>query len=272
MHPLKTRDILVWMLGSIVTALIVVGNPSLAQAQDPFEIRVEEYERPTLGGFSFEEHVNYVQSGTTSSDGSVAATNHQLHASSELTAGIGDHISLGLMLMTARVPGTGMEYAGWRVLPHFYAPDSRHLPLKVGLTTEFSFQRIAFDESPSTVELRPIIEKCVGRAQFDVNPAFERPLSRSSAGSSWVFQPSLRFAYEASPRFTPSFEYYGMVGSLAKLSPLENQVHQIYPGVSIRPAGGVQWDIGVGVALTPTGNQLIYKTRVEISFGRHSAK
>lgn len=62
-----------------------------------------------------------------------------------------------------------------------------------------------------------------------------------------------------------------MVGSLGNLLPAENQVHQIYPGASIRLAGGIQWDLGVGVGLTPAGNRLVYKTRVEIFFGRHAA-
>ena len=268
----KASKILAWICSSLFVAFVILGSTQVAKAQDPFEIRVEEYEEPALGGFSLEEHVNYVQSGTANSDGSVAPTSRQLHVSSELTGGITNHISLGFMVMTARLPRASMEYAGWRVLPHFYAPDSWHLPVKIGLTTEFSFQRVAFDESSSTVELRPIIEKSIGRARFDVNPAFERPLARSLVGNSWAFQPSFRFAYQASPRFSPSLEYYGVVGSLGKLLPVENEVHQIFPGASIRLAAGIQWDIGVGVGLTPAGNRMVYKTRIEVSFGRHPAK
>src|ERR1700722_2873814 len=106
---------------ALALALAVLILPDVASAQDSFEIRVEQYERPTLGAFSIEEHFNYVGIGTANFDGTVAPTNHQFHMSSELTGGITDHMSLGVMLMTAVVPvrSGGLEYAGWRVLPHF---------------------------------------------------------------------------------------------------------------------------------------------------------
>jgi hypothetical protein len=40
-----------------------------------------------------------------------------------------------------RPDGSGLEYAGWRVLPHFYIPKSWDLPVGIGLVTEFSFVR-----------------------------------------------------------------------------------------------------------------------------------
>ena len=30
----------------------------------------------------------------------------------------------------------------------------------------------------------------------------------------------------------------------------------------------VQWDLGIGVGLTAAGDRLVYKTRIEFSFGR----
>jgi hypothetical protein len=62
------------------------------------------------------------------------------------------------------------------VLPHFYAPKSWHLPLELGLVGEFSFQRTMYEENSKRVQIRPIIEKNIGRLQFDLNPVFERAL------------------------------------------------------------------------------------------------
>jgi len=72
------------------------------------------------GGFTLEAHFNFVGIGTNSFDGQVAPTNHQFHMTGELTGGITDNISLGFMVLSAVRPGgPGLEYAGWRVLPHF---------------------------------------------------------------------------------------------------------------------------------------------------------
>src|SRR5271154_2515714 len=93
-------------------------------AQDPFEIQVFEYEPLPLGAYTYEAHINYVLDGTTKFDGPVAPEQDQLHVSSEWTAGITDQIRAGFTVLTAVVPGLGGQYAGFRVLPHFYAPKS----------------------------------------------------------------------------------------------------------------------------------------------------
>jgi hypothetical protein len=52
------------------------------------------------------------------------------------------------------------------------------------------------------------------------------------------------------------------------LRPLSREVHQIYPGADFKLAKGVLLNLGIGVGLGPTGNRLVYKTRIEFSFGR----
>jgi len=268
-HRFLSRKAFIQILCFIAAGIAVVGSPNAACAQDTFEIRVEQYEQPVLGRFTLEEHLNDVGIGTASLDGTIAATHHQFHMSTEFTAGISSNVSLGLMVLTALVPGHGgLQYAGWRVLPHFYLPDSLHFPVRFGLTAEFSFQPTLFAESARTLELRPIIEGAIGRVQLDANPSTERSLSGSQARNRWNFQPSLRFAYQLKPRFSPILEYYGAAGSLAKPLPLEQQVHQIYPGGSLRLSENILWDLGIGVGLTPAGNRLVYKTRIEFSLGR----
>src|SRR5579872_420043 len=125
--------------------LLLLSIGVAALAQDPFEIQVFEYEPLPLGAYTYEAHINYVLNGTTKYDGSVAPMQNQLHFSSEWTAGINDQIRAGVTLLTAEGPGIGVEYAGIRFLPHFYAPQSWGLPVNRGLVTEFSFERPRFN-------------------------------------------------------------------------------------------------------------------------------
>jgi hypothetical protein len=86
--------------------------------------------------------------------------------------------------------------------------------------------------------------------------------------SGWSFEPSFRFAYEATKRVVPSLEYFGATGPLANLLPLKQEVHQMYPGTTLRLNDNLLWDFGVGVGLTSAGNRLVYKIRLEFSVGR----
>lgn len=137
-------------LGStILLSLLLAGR---ACAQDPFEIHVYEYESLKPGTFTLESHLNYVGIGTKTAEGPVAPFNNQFHMTYELTGGITDNISLGFMLLSAKRPGYGLDYAGWRVLPHFYVPEEWHWPLGVGLVAEFSFQQTTYEENSRRVE------------------------------------------------------------------------------------------------------------------------
>lgn len=238
-----------------------------ALAQDPFEIHVYEYETLHRGEFTFETHLNYVGKGTRVFDGPVAPFQDQLHMTFELTAGLSDYTSIGFMQLNGRRPGHPLEYGGWRVLPHFYVPRSWHWPIDVGLVTEFSFQKTIFEENSRRVEIRPILEKSFGELQIDFNPVFERALHGPGTNGGWNFEPAARIGYEISKRFTPSLEYYSEWGSLPSLQPIREQLHQILPGGDLKLARNVEWSFGVGVALTPAGNRVVYKSRIEIFIG-----
>jgi hypothetical protein len=253
------------MLFSLLSGLVLADS---AYAQDPFEIHVYEYESLKPGAFTLEGHFNYVGIGSKTAQGLVAPMNNQFHMTYELTGGIADNVSLGFMLLTAKRPGHGLEYAGWRVLPHFYVPEEWHWPLGVGLVTEFSFQRTTYEENSRRVEIRPILEKAFGHWQIDLNPTFERALHGPGTGDGWHFEPAARLAYKADDRFTPSLEYYSETGPLPSGLPVHQQIHVFLPGGDLKLTERVLCSLGVGIGATPAGNRLVFKSRIEIEFGR----
>ena len=243
-------------------ALLVLAA-ARAHAQDPFEIHVYEYETLAPLRFTLEQHLNYWAMGSKAFDGTVAPTNHQLHMTYELTGGITKHISVGFMQLNGVIPGTGFEYAGWRVLPHFYAPRSWHLPVDAGLVTEFSFVRPRFLADTRHVEIRPILERTAGAFQLDFNPVFARALHGPGIRDGWTFEPAARIAYrEKSARLRPYLEWYG------ETSPV--QVHQIYPGVDLDLGHNIVWSLGVGPGLTSSPPRLVIKSHLEFEFGRQN--
>lgn len=238
------------------------------RAQDPFEIHIYEYEMLSPGSYTLEAHLNFVGKGTRTFEGTVAPTHHQFHMTYELTRGMTRHFSMGFMLLSgARPGGSGLEYAGVRLLPHLYAPRSWHLPLDLGLVSEFSFQRTLFEENSRRIELRPILEKTAGHLQLDLNPVFERALHGPGTQEGWHFEPGFRVGYAVSKRFTPSLEYYSDAGRFPTFAPIDKQIHLLFPGGDLSFKQNLVWSFGVGVGLTPAGNRLVFKSRFEFSFG-----
>ena len=242
-----------------------------AYAQDPFEIHVYEYETLKPGQFTLEQHLNYWAIGSKQFDGTLAPTNDQLHMTYELTGAITDQISLGVMQLNAVLPGTGFEYAGWRVLPHFYAPPSWGLPVELGLVVEFSFARPQFIADTAHVELRPIVQRRIKNFELVFNPVFARGLRGTGVREGWSFEPAARVAYGDSEtkKIVPYVEWYSEMGSIPDLAPATGQVHQIFPGVDLKLAPHLTWSIAPGVGLTPTGPRLVFKSHLEFEFGRN---
>src|SRR5580658_10338038 len=91
-------------------SMLIVSTGVLC-AQDPFEIHVLEYEQLQLGEFTFEDHMNYV--AQSAAQGASPATQSAFHDTYELTAGLTDDVSFGVMQLNARRPGGPLESAGW---------------------------------------------------------------------------------------------------------------------------------------------------------------
>lgn len=180
----------------------------------------------------------------------------------ELTAGVTEDASIGVMQLNARRPGGLLQSAGWRLVPHLYVPRSWHLPVDFGLVVEFAF------ENPTlSVTILPILEKRFGRVQIDLNPTFGRSPHGPDTDRGWGLGLAGRVAFEQTKRFTPSLEYYGDWGALPAFEPFAAQMHRILPGGDIRLRKNIVWSTAVGVGLTPATDRLVFKSRLEISFG-----
>src|SRR5437899_8176621 len=94
----------------------------------------------------------------------------------------------------AHRPGGGYEFAGWRIRPRWRLPQSWGLPVDGIFSAEVGFPRKQYEENSVTLELRPIIEKKLGRFQMDFNPVFSHALRGPAKGGGWDFEPGVRLA------------------------------------------------------------------------------
>ena len=233
---------------------------SPVRAQDPFEIQVYEYETVPKGKWSLETHVNYVSKGTTTWNGPMAPTEGQFHTTFELTRGITDDFELAGYLLLGSYTGGSFQYAGARIRPRVSVPKEWDWPIGVSFSVEFGFPVKVFEENGVTLELRPILEKKLGRWQIDFNPVVGTALSGPGKGE-WDFEPGLRVAYAVSKKLDLSVEYYGAIPFSGGES-----VHQIFPGGDIHFSEDVVLNVGAGWGLTSAGNQFVWKMRLGVEF------
>lgn len=244
--------------------LLLIGLACLptASAQDPFEIHIYEYEPLSWHEYSLEAHLNFIAQGTSLANGSLLPTAHQTHLTLEPTFGFSENFALGFMFLNAWEPGYSPQFAGWRVLPHFYAPEGWHLPFRLGFVSEFSFQNTRYEENSRRVELRPILDREFARWQIVFNPVFERALHGPGTRRGWNAEPAMLIRLKRRV-FSPSVEYYGEVESLNIPPRAQPEVHQIFLGGDWHATEIFSINMGAGVDLGPRGPGLVLKSRFE---------
>ncbi len=235
---------------------------SRATAQDPFEIHIYEYEPLSWREYSLETHVNFGPQGTSLRDGRLLPTRDQTHLTLEPTFGLTDNFAVGFMFLNAWEPGYSPQFAGWRVLPHFYAPESWHLPFRLGFVAEFSFQNARYEANTRRAELRPILDREFARWQIIFNPVFERALHGPGTRRGWNFEPAMLLRLKGRV-FSPSIEYYGGIESINVRPRAQPEVHQLFFGGDLRVTEIFGINMGVGVDIGSRGPGVVVKSRLE---------
>ena len=241
---------------------ILLACASRSPAQDPFEIHVYEYEPLTRGQHSLEAHLNAIPQGTGQREGTLLPTHGQTHLTAEPTVGLTPNFALGFMFLSAWEPGYSPQFAGWRVLPHVYAPDSWGLPVRLGFVAEISFQKTRYEENARRVELRPIIDKEFEKWQVVFNPVFERATRGPGTQHGWNFEPALLLRRKREG-FSPSLEYYGGVESINRRPHAQPQVHQLFADGDWELGPVFHVNFGVGFDVGSRGPGAILKSRFE---------
>jgi len=212
-----------------------------------------------------ELHSNYTFSGQKKLIDRVYPTNHQLHETIEITQGLNDWSEVGFYIFTSEQDGHGIQWVGDHIRPRVRVPDSWHWPVGVSLSTEIGYQRSVYSPDTWTWELRPIVDKNIGRWYLAVNPALERTWHGPDVSQGLAFAPGAKVGYDFTKKINGGVEYYADYGRIGTFDSLRNQQQQVFFVTDLNVSPSWELNFGIGVGPTAATDHLLFKAIV----GRH---
>jgi hypothetical protein len=240
-----------------------------ARAQiDPWEFEVYPVQTLGKGVLEIESLNSVVADGhSEGGEGTSAGTfksQGMWRTSLEVTYGLTDKIEAAAYLNLAKPSGEPLQYAGskFRLRGMFFDPGQYFVDL--GWYVEMDVHKTPqFDDAKLELEVRPIIEKDVGRVQLIAEPIFEKPLVGEDTSGGFEFGYIAAAYYSLWREFSPGVEVYGGIGLMSDTDPLREQQHYIFPVVRGYLPYGLEYNFGVGLGMTHGSDQVITKLNIE---------
>lgn len=230
-----------------------------ADAQENYEIQVYGSETVPSGGTMIELHSNFAAQGSKTMEDGVLPTEHAFHETLEITHGFTDWLEVGWYVFTSARSGNGWQWVGDHIRPRVRAPASWHWPVGVSLSNEVGYQRRQFSEDTWTWEIRPIVDKQLGRWYLSFNPSVDRSLHGPGESKGFEFSPNFKFSYDVVKQVSLGLEYYGSLGPITGFDPLAQQQQQIFPTIDLNLSPQWEFNFGVGVGMTRSTDHMIVK-------------
>jgi hypothetical protein len=244
--------------------MLALFLPALASAQENYEIQV--YSSPTQpkGRTMFELHSNYTIKGDSTASFGMVPSHHSIHETVEITHGLNDWSELGFYLFTNQSPSNGFQFAGTHIRPRVAVPEAWKWPVGLSLSQEFGWAPAKYSADEWTYELRPIIDKEMGRYYVSLNPVLGKSLRGPNSAEPFEFTPNVLAAVDVSKKVNLGLEYYGALGTINRFAPASEQAHQLFYVLNYDFGPDYEFNIGYGVGLN--GNS--EKSMIKLILGR----
>lgn len=229
------------------------------RAQDNYEIQVYGSQTVSKNATMVELHSNYTFGGQDSLKDGVYPTHHIIHETIEITHGWNDWFETGFYFFNAIGSGGRTAYVGSHIRPRVMVPLSWHWPVGVSLSVEGGYQSRKFSPDDWTMEIRPIVDKQMGKFYWSINPTFDKSFHGLSKDEGFVFSPNVKASYSVTKIVAAGFEYYGSLGPLNEFFPLQDQQHQLFAAVDLNWSPDWELNFGYGLGFTQSTDNAIFK-------------
>jgi Putative MetA-pathway of phenol degradation len=221
-----------------------------ARAQGNYEIQVYGSEMVPPGRTMVELHSNFTFQGFKTAVDGVLPDDHALHETIEITQGVTSWFETGFYIFMSYRSDQGYQWVGDHIRPRVRVPESWGWPVNVSVSTEIGYQRRSFSPDTWTWEIRPIVDKQLGRWYVGLNPAVDRSFHGLSVPKGVTFAPNAKVSYDVTKRVTMGLEYYGDAGSITGFDPLRDQQQAIMPAIDLNLGPNWEFNFGAGLGVT----------------------
>ncbi|MFI5150709.1 MAG: hypothetical protein ACHQRM_13315 [Bacteroidia bacterium] len=250
-----------------LSVFLFLSTPHPGLSQDNYEIQVYESKLLEKGVTQVELHSNYAVNGLHDTIGGVLPTHHALHETIELTHGFTSWLEIGFYQFTAWNAGMTPAYVGNHIRPRITVPEKFKWPVGLSLSAEIGYQVPSYAADTWTLEIRPIIDKTIGRLYLSLNPVIDYSLSGLNHKSGAVFAPSFKCSWAFSSKVKAGLEYYNSMGPFSRFDEWNHQPHQLALAfdLDVSPI----WEINIGYVrgLTSSVEQDLIKLIIGRKFG-----
>jgi hypothetical protein len=234
------------------------------KAQDNYEIQVYGSELVAPGRTMVELHTNNTLSGSKTTDiFGMLPTNHVQHETIEITHGWNPWFETGFYFFNSIGNDGRTAYVGSHIRPRVAVPEDMHWPVGVSLSLEFGFQKAAFDPNTATLEVRPIIDKKMGKVYVSLNPTVDQSFKGPDQNKGLIFSPNVKGSYDVTKVVALGLEYYGTTGPFFHYDPIHEQDHQLFVAADLN--FDPDWEVNFGYGI---GSQAADKSIVKLIIGR----
>ncbi|MBV9265176.1 MAG: hypothetical protein JO061_03305 [Acidobacteriaceae bacterium] len=252
-------------------ASVAVISTLPLSAQGNYEIQVYGGDTVAPQTTMIELHSNFTASGQRQEIQGVYPTYHQEHETIEITQGINDWAEVGFYIFTSEQNGHGAQWVGDHIRPRVRVPTSWHWPVGFSISTEIGYQRPVYSLDTWTWEIRPIIDKYIGRWYLAFNPALERTWHGPDVHQGLGFAPAAKVGYDFSKQISGGIEYYADYGKLFAFDSLHEQQQQFFAVSDLNVSPNWEINFGVGIGVTAATDHLIIKSIIGRRFSWHKA-
>jgi hypothetical protein len=244
--------------------LILLSLVLKLKAQDNYEIQVYGSELVAPGRTMIELHTNNTLSGSKTTDEfGMLPTNHVQHETIEITHGWNPWFETGFYFFNSIGNDGRTAYVGSHIRPRVAVPEDMHWPVGLSLSLEFGFQKAAFDPNTSTLEIRPIIDKKMGKVYISLNPTVDQSFKGPDQSKGLIFSPNVKGSYDVTKVVALGLEYYGTTGPFFHYDPIHEQDHQLFVAGDLN--FDPDWEVNFGYGI---GSQSADKSIVKLIIGR----
>jgi hypothetical protein len=239
------------LVGAMLATTMLMG--SNARAQDLFELEVFEYESAPPGTYEVDFHTNGMTPGSLSAI-SPASNHRPLHLSVEVTRGWTERFETAVFIQTAPFGSTGSaRFAGGHLRSKYRLGITPVVPIRIGVSAEYTFNRLAFDQELQTLEIRPIIDYRQGRLWMVVNPSIEMVTRGPVDGVEPTFDLSAGARWQLMPPVAVTADYFSRSATTRHLAPEVDAHHLFFAGLKLDL--GSKWDLSLGLGHCVTANE-----------------